>query len=95
MIRGLFNRSIIIYDIFSCIEISHHSVPDSVDDIIWTHGKCLQFATIDFNSIVIWEVHFTSGHVPIQIGSLHTPHNFYPNRFVFLPTLSLFAFFFG
>ena len=37
MIRGLFNRSIIIHDIFSCIEISHHSVPDSVDDIIWTH----------------------------------------------------------
>ena len=93
MLGCLFDRdTITTYNTISGIHISSHSITKSVTGTIWTHGECLQFATVESGSITIWEVGFTSGHAPTEIGSLPTPDNFSPNRLVLLPTLSRLAF---
>jgi len=94
MLGGLLNREIIIvYNILSGAQISSHLVNESVVGTIWTHGKNLQFATMEPGSIAIWEVGFTSDHPPTQVSSLPTPDNFSKEGLVLLPTLSLLAFF--
>ena len=93
MLGVLFDGSIIIYDVLSCIEKSSHLIPDPAHDIIWTSGEYLQFFTEELESIVIWGVRFTSGYAPVQVGSLPIPHNF-PGNYVLLPTLSWLALYF-
>ena len=93
MLGCLFYRgTITVYNVLSCIQISSHLVQGSIVGIIWTHGECLQFATINSGSITIWEVSFTLGHAPIQIGSLPTPDNFSSHNLTLLPILSQLAF---
>jgi len=95
MLGVLFGSDIITtYNIVSGIHIFSHSIPESVVDTIWTHGECLQFATVESGSIIIWEVSFTSSHAPIEISSLPTPDNFSLEKLVFLPTLFQLAFIF-
>ena len=92
MLEGLFwSNTIIIYNILSGIEMTSHSVPESVHDTIWAHGECLRFAAAESGSITIWEVSFTSTNAPIQISSLPTPDNLPLRQFV-LPTLHHLAF---
>jgi len=92
MLGGLFGLSgrqgIVIYDIVSGTQISSHSLPGPDIIRIWTHGECLQFATIELGFIIIWEVGFTSTNVPIQVTSLHVPSTFNSSdKVAFLPTL--------
>ena len=92
MLGVLFGNTIITYSTISGTQLSSHLIPKSATDTIWTHGKCLQFATVESGSITIWEVSFTSSHAPTEIGSLPTPVNFSLKRLVFLPALSRLAF---
>ena len=93
MLGGLFeSNTIIIYNVLSGIEMSSHSVPRSVHHTIWTHGECLQFATVESGFITIWEVSFASTNVPTQISSLPIPDNLSLREFVLLPTLYQLAF---
>lgn len=64
---------------------------------IWTHGDCIQFATLGLGAINIWEVEFTSEDPPRQIKSLPTPNNFDTESlplfaFLFFPPLSRLAY---
>jgi len=81
-------QGIVICDIIPGTQTSSHSLPGLVVITIWTHGECLQFATIGFESIIIWEVGFTSTNAPAQVASLNVPFTFNPSGGVaFLPTL--------
>jgi len=94
MLGGLFGwEIIIIYNVLSGAQIFSHLVNESVINTIWTHGKNLQFATMEPGSIAIWEVSFTLDHPPTQVSSLPTPDNFLEDGLVLLPTLLLLAFF--
>ena len=95
MLGGLFSEAITTYDILSGTQISSHPAKESVASTIWTLGKCLQFATVEAECISIWEVSFTSGHLPTQVRSLSTPTNFSKTGLVLLPTLSQLAFILG
>ena len=86
------NNTIIIYNVLDGTQIHSHTIQQSILNIIWTHGECLQFATIGSGSITTWEVSFTSNHPPKKVGSLPTPDDFSSNDLVFLPTLSRLAF---
>ena len=97
MLGGLFGLSgkqgIVIYDILSGTQISSHSLPGPDIIMIWTHGKCLQFATIELGSIVIWEFGFTSANAPIQVASFSAPFTFnFSDGVAFLPILSQLSF---
>jgi len=97
MLGGLFGLSgtqgIVIYDIISGTQISSHSLPGPDVITIWTHGQCLQFATIDLGSVIIWEVSFTSTNAPIQVASFLVPFTFnFSDGVTFLPTLSQLSF---
>jgi len=87
------SHEIVIYDIISGTQTSSHSLPGLDVITIWTHGQCLQFATIDLGSIIIWEVGFTSTNAPIQVASLPVPFTFnLSDGIAFLPTLSRLSF---
>ncbi|KAF9783483.1 hypothetical protein BJ322DRAFT_1156844 [Thelephora terrestris] len=102
MLGGLFGQfdlqTIMIYKTLSNTCISSHPVQGPALDTIWTCGEYLQFATVDSQSIIIWQVSFTSGHTPTKVGSLSTPEIFsipkiFPSyRLVLLHTLSWLAF---
>ena len=80
---------IYIYNILSGTHTHTHSVRPMPKNI-WTHGDCLQFATVQSESITIWEVGFTSEYPAIEVQSLPTPNNFDPSSisYCFHPTLS-------
>lgn len=97
MLGGLFHLSgrqgIVIYDIICGTQISSHSLPRLDVITIWTHGQCLQFATIDLGCVIIWEVSFTSTNPPIQVASFPVPFTFnFSDGVAFLPTLSQLSF---
>ena len=93
MIGGSYNNNTItIYNVLSGVPISSHSIQQDIVGPIWTLGKYLQLATVEVGSITLWQVSFSSGHAPAQIGSLSTPYNFSSDELVLLPTLSYFAF---
>lgn len=73
--------------------VRSHPTENSVTDMIWTHGECLRFTTLEPGSITVWEVGFASERPATRIESLPTPNNFDPSKeFLFLPTLSRLAF---
>jgi len=80
--------SIGTYSFHTSAPICHHPIEGLiVVDTIWACGECVQFATLDIQSITIWEVGFTSTHPPTRVRSLPTPDNFDPwGRFHFHPT---------
>ena len=93
MLGGLFGqRTIMIYNTSSGMQISSYSLQESTVVTIWTHREHLQFATIDSESITIWKVGFTSNCIPTQINSLPGPDNLSKKKLVFLPALYYLAF---
>ena len=100
MLGGFFSQigingkqGIIIYNIISGTQTSSHSLPAPNVITTWTHGECLQFATIEPGSIIIWEVGFTSTNPPIQIASFPAPFTLkLSDGVAFLPTLSQLSF---
>lgn len=92
MIGGLFgDGNIIICNVYSGAHISSHTVQQPIVKTIWTHGEYLQFAIVESESITIWQVSFTSDHVPTKVGSLSAP-NTLSSDLVLLPALLLLAF---
>jgi WD40 repeat protein len=84
MIGGLFdNKTIITYNILSGECISSHSFQQYIVKTVWTHGECLQFATIDPESIGIWEISFISSCVL----------SVYPRQLFFKETCAIFGYF--
>jgi len=84
---------IVTYNNLSSTSIGYHPVERPVTDIIWTHDKCIRFATFGLRSITVWEVGFTLEHPATVVESPPTPNNFDPSKeFLFLPTLSRLAF---
>ena len=76
------------YNIHSGTQISSHPVQGPIIEPIWAYGEYLQFATVGSGCVVVWQVSFTSGHVPKKVGSLVTPDNFSSQTLVLLPTHS-------
>ena len=62
---------------------------------VWTHGECLRYATMKRGTVTIWEVAFTSRHMPEEVESWPATEETVDGRnFMFLPTLSRLAFLF-
>ena len=93
IVGGLFGtRTIVTYDVSSGTCICSHSIQQEVFHNIWTCGEYLQFATIEPEAVIIWQVGFTSSNAPSKISSLSIPDNFSSDGFVLHPTLSQLAF---
>ena len=97
MFGVLFNRYgvgvIITYNVLSGSSVGFCPVKGPVADMIWTHEKCIRFATLKPGSITIWEVGFVSEHPAAEVESLPTPNNFdLSTGFLFLPTYARLAF---
>lgn len=75
--------TIIIYNVLSGSQITSQLVKEPVTGAIWTQGECIQFTNLEPGLITIWELGFTSSHIPTQAGTLPIPDNF-PSR-QFLP----------
>jgi len=93
--RNNFSRPFAIgtYSFHSSASIYHHPIEGWVVSCIWACGGCVQFATLDAQSIIIWEVGFTSTHPPTQVRCLPTPDNFDPwENHLFHPTPPRLAF---
>jgi len=73
LLYGDYNFTIYTYNALSGTHMCSHSVEGKCVGV-WTHGKCLQFATQEWRGpITMWEVEFTSTHVPREVGSLPLP----------------------
>ena len=93
MIGGLFDcKSIIIYNVLLGTLLSSYPVQQPVVETIWTCGENLQFATIESESITIWQASFTSTHEPIEVDSLPTPYPLSSEIIALLPTFLYLAF---
>ena len=92
MIGCLFHQKIVICNVISGTHIFSYSFQQPIVEIIWAHGRCLQFAIAESRSIIIYELNFTSSHVPTRVSSLSTPDNFSTEGLVLLPALSRLAF---
>ena len=81
--------AIYVYNVLSGTHTHTHPVRLEVRSI-WTHSDCLQFATLQSESITIWEVGFTSEYPATEVQSLPTPNNFDPSSisYCFHPILS-------
>ena len=84
--------SVVILDLFGAHIHTHH-IPEGCNVLlIWTHGQCFRFATMNQSFITIWEVAFTSTHGPAEIESLPVPDEITDwERFLFFPPLSRLA----
>ena len=84
------------YKTLSHTPIHHHRLHGQIPvDDIWTHNKCLQYATFGPGSVTIWELAFAPGpeQLPTEVESLPTPDNFSPsNQFLYHPPSSRLAF---
>ena len=62
-----------ICDVASGVYMHSHSLDGGeilLPNNIWTHGESLQFVTAGAETITIWEVGFTSGATPTEVGTL-------------------------
>ncbi|KAF9644369.1 hypothetical protein BDM02DRAFT_3131801 [Thelephora ganbajun] len=85
--------TISIYNVLLGTHACSHSAEGRTLEEIWTHGKCLRFATVESRSITTWEAGFGSGHTPTQVESLPIPDDFHSSqRFRFHPASSRLAF---
>ena len=88
-----FATTIVTYSILSSAHIHEHSINGLLLGTIWTHGECLQFATLGSESLTIWEVEFSSKCPPTEVKSLLIPKkNPGPYMSFFLPNLSRLVF---
>ena len=87
-----FATTIVTYSILSSAHIHEHSINGLLLGTIWTHGECLQFATLGSESLTIWEVEFSSKCPPTEVKSLLIPKNPGPYMSFFLPNLSWLVF---
>ena len=82
-----------IYDVLTGTPINYHPIEGLAANTIWTYDDSIQFATLDVQSITIWQVGFVSNHLPAEVRSMPTPDNFDPWKgFLFLPTPPRLAF---
>ena len=81
------NTLITIYNLLSGTYTSpYHLSEGFFIPPIWTHGECLQYATINSGSITIWEDVFTSAHMQVEVDSLPAPDGIADARnLLFLP----------
>jgi WD40 repeat protein len=85
--RELGTTTLSTYDLLSGTPIySHYLLEGGTVPPIWTHGGCLQFATVKPESITIWEVGFTSTDTLVEVESLPAPDIDSPRYCLFLPT---------
>ena len=85
--------TIITYNILSGTKLYSYPVHDPPLGEIWIHGEHLQFATLQKETITIWEVGFISSHPAKVVESLPAPSNFDPlKEYLFLPILFRLAF---
>ena len=83
------------YDFLSGTHTGSYPPPEGyVAHPFWTHGDCLRFATVETESITIWEAEFTSINTPAIVENLPVPAsvNIGTGNFLFLPALSQLAF---
>ncbi|KAF9785740.1 hypothetical protein BJ322DRAFT_1210370 [Thelephora terrestris] len=93
MLGGLFDQTIMIYNILSNTCISSHQVQEPAVYTIWTCGEYLQFATVNSGSVIIWQVKFNSeGNAPANVSFLSTPKDCFSRNLALLPALSQLAF---
>ena len=90
------SHSITIFNLFGTL-MHTHSVPEGpIIPPIWTHGQCLQFATMKQSFITIWEIAFSSTCRPTEVKSLPVPDGIADGKkFLFFPSLSQLAFTLG
>ena len=55
---------------------------------IWTHGGSINFVAIGLTRIVLWEVEFTQGAMPMEVKSLSVPEDEDLVYFKYLPVLN-------
>lgn len=95
IIGGYFaSLTIITFNVLSGTLTSSHSFQQPIFQTIWTDGEHLQFATIESESITIWQASFTSTHTASKVGSLSTPE-YFSGGLVLLPAFSRLAFTFN
>ena len=71
-----------------CYPLDEDNLP--LDDIIWTHGEFLRFATTSTTDVTIWEIGFTSGTTPTEVETLPVPESienddYFGTRFLLAP----------
>ena len=72
--------------------IYSHEIEGWVGKAIWTQGEAFQLASLNQESITIWEVGFTSGETPTKANNFPCPKDFhYTRKFLLLPKFSRFA----
>ena len=85
------------YDHQSGRHVGSHPFPEErIIHPIWTHDEYLRFATVNPNSVRIWQSSFTLEPPPVEVASFPVPDGFTgANRLLFLPSLSRLAFILG
>ena len=90
------NRDVFVstYTLLSRTRRRHHRVSEGrIIAPIWTHGEHFRFATVELQSITIWEALFGSTHTPTQVKTFPSQNETLDGeRFLFLPALSRLAF---
>ena len=92
--------NIFICDVASGVYMHCYPLDDDVlplDDIIWTHGESLRFATASTTAITVWEIGFTSGTTPTEVEILPVPDGlddgeYFGTRFLLAPRRLALAF---
>ena len=83
---------IYVYNILSQEHICSHRLQGRVVSI-WTQGEYLQVATVKPGSVTVWEVGFSSDHIPAEIKSYTIPNKTESaGKILFLPALTRLAF---
>lgn len=86
--------TILTYNLLSGAHVgSYTATEDRLIPQIWTHGKCIRFASVEPESITIWEAEFDSVNAPGKVDSFSLPDGSHSSEnFLFLPTRSRLAF---
>ena len=94
---GEYDTFIITYDLLSRERLGSCGVTEGrMIYPIWTHDGYLRLATINPESIRIWQSSFTLEHPPVEVMSLPVPDGITDaDQFLFLPSLSRLAFALG
>ena len=89
-----YSSSICTYDHHSGRHVASHSFPEErIIHPMWTHDEYLRFATIDPESVRIWQSPFTLEPPPVEVASFPVPDGIIDaKRLLFLPTPPQLAF---
>ena len=87
-------NSFYTYDLLAGTRVGPRHAPEGeVIYPIWTHDEHFRVATVDADSIRIWQSPFTLKHPPVEVESLPVPGKIvYAFYCLFLPSLSRLAF---